>query len=102
MTGHSRDNLATPAPKHQYPNTTTNRAKNKTKHAGMFTCYRNEKMEVKALFLNILKLIYQRRQDQSRDLSLPLKKNIRSLNISMAVAITLSEALRQSSNFINR
>jgi tRNA (cytidine/uridine-2'-O-)-methyltransferase len=35
-------------------------------------------------------------------LKIPLKKNTRSLNISMAVAITLSEALRQSSNFINR
>ena len=31
-------------------------------------------------------------------LKIPLKKNIRSLNISMAVAITLSEALRQNSN----
>ena len=30
-------------------------------------------------------------------LKIPLKKNIRSLNISMAVAITLSEALRQNS-----
>ena len=31
-------------------------------------------------------------------LKIPLKKNIRSLNISMAVAITLSEALRQNFN----
>ena len=31
-------------------------------------------------------------------LRIPLKKNARSLNISMAVAITLSEALRQNSN----
>ncbi len=31
-------------------------------------------------------------------LKIPLKKNIRSLNIGMAVAITLSEALRQNSN----
>ena len=31
-------------------------------------------------------------------LKIPLKKNVRSLNISMAVAITLSEALRQNSN----
>ena len=31
-------------------------------------------------------------------LKIPLKKNTRSLNISMAVAITLSEALRQNSN----
>jgi len=31
-------------------------------------------------------------------LKIPLKKNARSLNISMAVAITLSEALRQNSN----
>ena len=33
-----------------------------------------------------------------RRLKIPLKKNARSLNISMAVAITLSEALRQNSN----
>ena len=31
-------------------------------------------------------------------LKIPLKKNSRSLNIGMAVAITLSEALRQTSN----
>ena len=31
-------------------------------------------------------------------LKIPLKKNARSLNISMAVAITLSEALRQNSD----
>ena len=31
-------------------------------------------------------------------LKIPLKKNTRSLNISMAVAIALSEALRQNSN----
>ena len=31
-------------------------------------------------------------------LKIPLKKNVRSLNISIAVAITLSEALRQNSN----
>ena len=31
-------------------------------------------------------------------LKIPLKKKLRSLNISMAVAITLSEALRQNSN----
>ena len=31
-------------------------------------------------------------------LKIPMKKNARSLNISMAVAITLSEALRQNSN----
>ena len=31
-------------------------------------------------------------------LKIPLKKNSRSLNIGMAVAITLSEALRQNSN----
>ena len=30
-------------------------------------------------------------------LKIPLKKNLRSLNISMAVAITLSEAVRQNS-----
>ena len=30
-------------------------------------------------------------------LKIPLKKNLRSLNISMAVAITLSEAIRQNS-----
>ena len=32
-------------------------------------------------------------------LRIPLKKNTRSLNIGMAAAITLSEALRQNSNF---
>jgi len=32
-------------------------------------------------------------------LKIPLKKNLRSLNIGMAVAITLSEALRQNSNY---
>ena len=31
-------------------------------------------------------------------LRIPLKKNFRSLNIGMAVAISLSEALRQNSN----
>ena len=31
-------------------------------------------------------------------LKIPLKKNARSLNIGMAVAISLSEALRQNSN----
>ncbi len=31
-------------------------------------------------------------------LKIPLKKNARSLNIGMAVAIALSEALRQNSN----
>ena len=31
-------------------------------------------------------------------LKIPLKKNVRSLNIGMAVAITLSEALRQNYN----
>ena len=33
-----------------------------------------------------------------QSLKIPLKKNARSLNIGMAVAITLSEALRQNSN----
>ena len=33
-----------------------------------------------------------------QSLKIPLKKNTRSLNIGMAVAITLSEALRQNSN----
>ena len=33
-------------------------------------------------------------------LKIPLKKNARSLNISIAVAITLSEALRQNIKFI--
>ena len=32
-------------------------------------------------------------------LKIPLKTGVRSLNIGMAVAITLSEALRQNSNF---
>ena len=31
-------------------------------------------------------------------LKIPIKKNIRSLNIGMAAAITLSEALRQNRN----
>ena len=31
-------------------------------------------------------------------LKIPLKKNSRSLNIGMAVAITLAEALKQNSN----
>ena len=37
------------------------------------------------------KIAYQR-------LKIPLKKNARSLNVGMAVAITLSEALKQNSN----
>ena len=32
-------------------------------------------------------------------LKIPLKKNARSLNISIAVAITLSEALKQNKTF---
>ena len=32
-------------------------------------------------------------------LKIPIKKNTRSLNVGMAVAITLSEALRQNSSF---
>ena len=36
--------------------------------------------------------------DAYQRLKIPLKKNARSLNIGMAVAITLSEALRQNSN----
>ena len=35
--------------------------------------------------------------DSYENLKIPLKKNSRSLNIGMAVAITLSEALRQNS-----
>ena len=35
--------------------------------------------------------------DSYESLKIPLKKNSRSLNIGMAVAITLSEALRQNS-----
>ena len=34
-------------------------------------------------------------------LKIPLKQNARSLNISMAVAITLSEALKQNNFFQN-
>ena len=37
-------------------------------------------------------------QNSYQRLKIPLKKNTRSLNISIAVAITLSEALRQNSN----
>ena len=36
-------------------------------------------------------------KDSYQSLKIPLKKNSRSLNIGMAVAITLSEALRQNS-----
>jgi len=36
-------------------------------------------------------------EDSYERLKIPLKKNSRSLNIGMAVAITLSEALRQNS-----
>ena len=36
--------------------------------------------------------------DAYERLKIPIKKNTRSLNISIAVAITLSEALRQNSN----
>ena len=32
-------------------------------------------------------------------LKIPLKKNVRSLNVAITVGITLSEALRQNSNF---
>ena len=35
--------------------------------------------------------------DSYESLKIPLKKNLRSLNIGMAVAITLSEAMRQNS-----
>ena len=38
------------------------------------------------------------RNNSYQRLKIPLKKNARSLNIGMAVAITLSEALRQNSN----
>ena len=37
-------------------------------------------------------------QNSYQRLKIPLKKNARSLNIGMAVAITLSEALRQNPN----
>ena len=37
-------------------------------------------------------------QNSYQRLRIPLKKNARSLNISIAAAITLSEALRQNSN----
>ena len=37
-------------------------------------------------------------QNSHQRLKIPLKKNTRSLNIGMAVAITLSEALRQNPN----
>ena len=38
------------------------------------------------------------RDNSYESLKIPLKKNSRSLNIGMAVAITLSEALRQNHN----
>ena len=37
--------------------------------------------------------------NSNQRLKIPLKKNARSLNISMAAAITLSEALRQNNLF---
>jgi len=37
------------------------------------------------------------RNDSYESLKIPIKKNSRSLNVGMAVAITLSEALRQNS-----
>jgi len=40
------------------------------------------------------KVVYN---DSYQSLKIPLKKNLRSLNVGMAVAITLSEALRQNS-----
>ena len=36
--------------------------------------------------------------NSTQRLKIPLKNNARSLNIGMAVAITLSEALRQNTN----
>ena len=36
-------------------------------------------------------------EDSHQKLKIPLKNNARSLNISMAAAITLSEALKQNS-----
>ena len=36
-------------------------------------------------------------KNSNQRLRIPIKKNVRSLNIGMAVAITLSEALRQNS-----
>jgi len=39
-------------------------------------------------------------EKSNQRLKIPLKRGIRSLNIGMAVAITLSEALRQNSFFI--
>ena len=38
------------------------------------------------------------RSNSYESLKIPLKKNSRSLNVGMAVAITLSEALRQNTN----
>ena len=43
----------------------------------------------------VTKIVYNNCYER---LKIPLKKNARSLNIGMAVAITLSEALRQNSN----
>ena len=40
-------------------------------------------------------------QNSHERLKIPMKKNSRSLNISMAVAITLSEALKQYNFFQN-
>tara|TARA_B100000029_G_scaffold131043_1_gene124657 strand:- start:257 stop:475 length:219 start_codon:yes stop_codon:yes gene_type:complete len=44
--------------------------------------------------LGVPKIVHN---NSSQRLKIPLNKNARSLNIGMAVAITLSEALRQNS-----
>ena len=52
----------------------------------------------KKYFHNRLKKICDVHNNSYQRLKIPLKKNARSLNIGMAVAITLSEALRQNYN----
>ena len=63
--------------------------------------YNNFKFEPKDTLLfgreseGVPRIVYK---NSYQRLKIPLKKNARSLNIGMAVAITLSEALRQNSN----
>ena len=63
--------------------------------------YNNFKFEPKDTLLfgreseGVPRIVYK---NSYQSLKIPLKKNARSLNIGMAVAITLSEALRQNSN----
>ena len=63
--------------------------------------YNNFKFKTKDTLLfgreseGVPRMVYK---NSYQSLKIPLKKNARSLNVSMAVAITLSEALRQNFN----